>query len=89
MDNWSKIEFVCAKNLHLDPFVIRDMEFWAVEKMLENYEEFAEEEKRQYDKQKGEQEKDSKQQMPSMSQSSMPKFDMPRFEMPKFNMNNL
>ena len=81
MDNWSKIEFICAKNLHISPLVLYQMDYWSVEKILMNYEEFIEEENKQQNKQKLEHEKEFKQS--SYSTPTMPKWDMPKFEMPK------
>jgi sortase (surface protein transpeptidase) len=85
LDNWSKIEFIFAKNLPgITPMILDQMEFWRVEKMLENYEEFVEEENKRNKSQTTEQEKQySKQSTPNVA---MPKIEMPKFEMPRFKL---
>jgi sortase (surface protein transpeptidase) len=87
LDNWSKIEFVFAKNLNINPLIMSDMEFWRVEKLIENYEDFLEEEKKQYDDQKKQQEQQYKNQnQPKVNYGG---FKVPKVEIPKMNLPNM
>ena len=81
MENWFKIEFIFTKNLHITPLELDQMEFYRVEYMIQNYEEFIEEEKKQYKKQE-------KEQGMSFSKSSSsikaPNISVPKMNIPKF-----
>jgi hypothetical protein len=43
LENWLEVEFILLKHLKLQPDVLDKMEFYRVEYMLQNYEEFIEE----------------------------------------------
>lgn len=77
MENWFKLEFIFTKNLHIHPLILDQMEFYRVEYMLMNYEEFVEEENKQTRKQQKEQD--------SQMKLNQPKFETPK--MPNMNMN--
>ena len=84
LENWAKIELVFAKNLHIVPSELDKLEFWRVEKLLEKYEEFIEEENKQH---KDQQEQYEKQMKVSQSQNNFaqPKFDQNSFRIPTMN----
>ena len=86
MDNWSKIEFIFAHKLHIDPLSLRKLEFYTIENLLREYENYVEEENKEYEKQQREaerQQKSSQVSQPSLGGFKIPKFDIPKFEMPK------
>jgi hypothetical protein len=80
LENWFKIEFIFAKNLHITPSELDDMEFYRVEYMVMNYEEFIEEENKQMKKQEKDQSMSMKQ---SSGQYKMPKMQVPKISVPK------
>ena len=82
MDNWSKIEFIFAHKLHIDPIRLRELEFYSIENILKEYENFVDQENKQYEKQQRDSERQQKLQqstMPSMSSFKMPSFTPPKF----------
>ena len=83
MENWFKIEFIFAKNLHITPSELDQMEFYRVEYMLQNYEEFIEEENKRQKQQEKDQEK-SYSQSKVGGQHKMPKMQVPKMQVPKF-----
>lgn len=84
MENWFKIEFIFTKNLNITPLELDQMEFYRVEYMLKNYEEFIEEENKQYKKQQKEGEMSfSKNKSPS-GQFTPPKMSVPKMTVPKY-----
>ena len=85
MENWFKIEFIFAKNLHITPHDLDNMEFYRIEYMIENYEEFIEEENKNYKKQERDQEKQfSKNKPPATGDFKVPKMKVPDIKVPKF-----
>ena len=83
MENWFKIEFIFAKNLHITPSELDDMEFYRVEYMVMNYEEFIEEENKQMKKQEKDQNMSFKKNQSNTSQYKMPKMQVPKMSVPK------
>jgi hypothetical protein len=83
LENWFKIEFIFAKNLHITPSELDDMEFYRVEYMVMNYEEFIEEENKQMKKQEKDQNMSFKKNQPNTSQYKMPKMQVPKMSVPK------
>ncbi len=84
MENWFKIEFIFAKNLHITPLELDKMEFYRVEYMIENYEEFIKKENEQYKKQEKDQEKQYSNHQPGTGQFKVPNMTPPKFDIPKF-----
>jgi len=76
LENWFKIEFIFTKNLNITPLELDHMEFYRVEYMLQNYQEFIEEENKQMKKQQKEGEM-------SFSKNKVPNFKPPNFKPPK------
>ena len=84
MDNWSKIEFICTTKLGVNLLVLDQLEFWRIEKLLQNYQESLEQEKRHHDKQQKEQDKQAAaSKTTSTGNLKMPKMEMPRLNMPR------
>ena len=83
LDNWSKIEFIFAHKLHISPLDLRELEFYTIQFILKEFEQYVERENKEYEKQNKEAEKQSK--MASGPGSfKTPSFDMPKFNTPKF-----
>jgi len=80
LENWFKIEFIFTKNLGITPLELDQMEFYRVEYMIQNYEEFVEEE----NKQQKQQEKDQGMSF-SKGQGAYkpPKMVVPKISVPK------
>ena len=81
LENWFKIEFIFTKNLHITPLELDQMEFYRVEYMIQNYEEFIEEENKRYKQQEKDQGKSFSK---SSSQYKPPKMNIPKMNIPKF-----
>lgn len=84
--SWSKIEFIFAHKLHISPIDLQELEFYRIQYILKEYEEYVEKENQEYQKQQKDAERQSK--VPSMQQSNyggfkIPKFDVPKFDVPK------
>jgi len=86
LENWFKIEFIFAKNLHIIPSELDKMEFYRVEYMLKNYEDFIEEENKQNAKQNKEHEKQISTSKVGHSNQKPPKMDVPKMTIPKMQM---
>jgi len=84
LENWFKIEFIFAKNLHISPTELDKMEFYRVEYMIMNYEEFIEEENKAYKKQEKEQQVSFSKNNASNQQFKTPQIKMPNLSVPKF-----
>jgi predicted glycosyl hydrolase (DUF1957 family) len=96
LTNWSKVEFVFTFKLGIPPPVLDTLEFYRVEMLLEDYEEYLKEEKKQHDEQTKEYENQkSDYKMPSAQDmyKNVPKFDgmgnMPKLDTPNFSMPKL
>jgi len=83
LDNWSKIEFICTTKMNVDLLVLDQLEFWRIEKLLQNYQESLEQEKRYHEKQQKEQEKASAGKTPSASDFKIPKMNIPKMNIPR------
>jgi hypothetical protein len=83
LENWFKIEFIFAKNLHITPLELDQMEFYRVEYMIQNYEEFIEEENKQMKKQEKDQNMSIKQSQAGMGQFKAPNMKIPNIQVPK------
>ena len=87
MDNWNKIEFIFAHKLHISPIDLQQLEFYRIQFILKEFEEYVERENREYEKQHRDAEKQSKS-MKSGSTSfggfQIPKFEPPKCTTPKF-----
>lgn len=79
MDNWSKIEFIFAHKLNINPLILRDLEFYTIQNILKEYQDHIDKENKEYEKQR----KDSEKQQKTSSSYKMPEFKMPEFKMPK------
>jgi len=86
LENWFKLEFIFAKNLHIPPSELDQMEFYRIEYMLENYEEFLKEEEKQYNSKQKENEISF-----SKNKISSGNFKMttPKINIPKIKPSNL
>jgi len=88
LENWFKIEFIFAKNLHIIPSELDKMEFYRVEYMLQNYEEFIKEENKQATAQNKQQEKQMSSSKygskPNLGGYNVPKMSIPKMNVPKF-----
>jgi len=82
LDNWSKIEFIFAHKLHINPVILRELEFYTIENILKEYEHYVDQENKQYEKQTRDSERQQKLQQPSMGSFKMPQ--VPTFTPPKF-----
>lgn len=82
MEGWSKIEFIYCHKLHISPIDLRELEFYTIEYILKQYEEYIDKENKEYEKQQKEMEKQQR----SMS---TPNFTLPKYEFPKFNMPDI
>jgi len=76
LENWFKLEFLFTKNLGITPLELDKMEFYRVEYMIMNYEEFIKEENKQYKQQE-------KDQGASISKQRAPNFQIPKMQIPK------
>lgn len=87
MENWFKIEFICTHKLHINPLTLRDLEFYTVEYLLKNFEEYIDEEEKAYKNQEKSQQKQYQQQQ--MQQPKIDKnyggFKTPKIDIPKIN----
>ena len=84
MDNWSKIEFIFAHKLHISPTELRELEFYTIENLLKEYENYIEQENKQYQKQQGDYEKQQKASTTNFGGFKVPKVEIPKFDMPRF-----
>jgi glucan phosphorylase len=76
LENWFKIEFIFAKDLHITPLELAQMEFYSVEYMIQNYEEYVKHQNEQYK----DQEKQQQSQMANVKQQS---YKQPDLKIPK------
>ena len=85
MENWSKIEFIFCFKLHIDPLILRDLEYYTIQNILKEYEEHVEKENREYEKQNKEIERQQKQIKLGSTNTNFqpPKFDIPKYDLPK------
>ena len=81
MQSWSKIEFIFAHKLNTSPLDLRELEFYTIQLILKEFEEYVERENNEYIKQKREAERQSKL---SSSTSNFGGFKTPKFEVPNF-----
>ncbi len=92
MENWFKIEFICTHKLHISPLHLRELEFYEIEYLLKNFEEYIDEEEKQHKKQeKTQASQQSSYQQPKMPKAGndyggfkTPKIDIPKISVPKF-----
>lgn len=88
MENWNKIEFIFCFKLHIAPSELERLEFYRIEYIIKQYEEYVEKENKQYEKQQSDTEKQykSSNSSPNYGNYKPPKMDMPKIDMPKFDM---
>jgi hypothetical protein len=87
LQNWSKIEFIFSHKLHIDPLVVRELEFYSIKMLLNEYQDYVEKENKAQEKQQREidkQQKASNIKSPSYGDFKSPKFDIPKFDIPKY-----
>ena len=85
------MEFICTHKLHISPLHLRQLEFYEIEYLLKNFEEYIDEEEKSYKKQEKQQEKQYQQQSHSNKMPKMdnfggfktPKIDIPKIHVPK------
>ena len=86
MDNWNKIEFIFCHKLHVSPIDLQTLEFYRIQYLLKEFEEYVDRENKEYQKQNKEIEKQQKSMKAPTSGFggvSTPKFDIPKFDIPK------
>lgn len=83
MDNWSKIEFICAKDLNINPIILEQIEFWRIEKLILNFEEYINKQKEQQIAQEKEQSKQYAKQQTSQPKTNYGGFNVPKMQTPK------
>lgn len=89
MDNWNKIEFIFCFKLHVPPSELERLEFYRIQSVIKEYEEYVERENKEYEKQRKESDKQYSSQSykpPSnpYGDMKMPKIEMPKFSLPKY-----
>jgi hypothetical protein len=84
LDNWNKIEFIFCHKLHVSPIDLQKLEFYRIQYILKEFEEYIDKENKEYEKQKRDADRQSKIKPPSFGGFQMPKFDPPKFDMPKY-----
>lgn len=88
MENWSNIELIFAKNLHITPSEIDKLEFYRIEMLIRAYEKNIEEERKQQKQQEGVYEKQYSSHVPKQPQVDYGGFKVPKMDIPKINMPN-
>lgn len=89
MENWPKIEFLFAFKFNTSPVDLDKLEFYRVEDMIEQYQEYIEEEENRHKKQQEEYEKKYKTQAAPSSNDFMKNlpnyggFKLPNYNFPK------
>jgi hypothetical protein len=86
LDNWNKIEFIFCHKLHISPIDLQQLEFYRIQYILKEFEEYVERENREYEKQQRDTERQSKMSnaSPNFGGFKVPKFEVPKFDIPKF-----
>jgi hypothetical protein len=86
LDNWNKIEFIFAHKLHISPIDLQQLEFYRIQYILKEFEEYVKKENDEYEKQQKEAERKSKTSSSSVNYGGfkVPKFDVPKFDIPKY-----
>lgn len=86
MDNWDSVEFIFAFKLNINPIILRDLEFYSIQKILKKYEEHVDRENKEHEKQQREMEKHQKRASSSSSfgNQSFPKIEIPKINTPKY-----
>lgn len=86
MDSWNKIEFIFAHKLHIPPSEVERLEFYRIQFLLNEFEEYVKRENKEYEKQQRMMDKTGAGSFkpPSMS-PNMGGFKVPEFKMPAFN----
>lgn len=85
MQNWSKVEVVISRNLHVSPLDVDKMDFYRVENYLTAYEEIIDEE----NKNQLEEQKKYEKQQSQLPQSNYGGYQVPKVEIPKMNIPNI
>ena len=83
MDNWNKIEFIFCHKLHVSPIHLRKLEFYTIQFILKEYEQYVERENKEYEKQNKEADRQSKM-TANATTFKPPNFETPKFNTPKF-----
>lgn len=83
MQNWNKIEFIFAHKLHIDPFCLRKLEYYSIVNLIKEYQEYVDQENKQYEKQQKEIDKTYKPQSFNTNSFKVPDFKMPNIPTPK------
>ena len=74
--NWPKVEFLLSYKLHISPIELDSMDFYRIEYLLKEYEDYVNKENEEYERQKNEQQDQQSQTY------SMPKYEMPKMSLP-------
>jgi hypothetical protein len=85
LTNWNKIEFIFCHKLHISPIDLQQLEFYRIQFILKEFEEYVERENKEYEKQQREADRQSKvsSSLPNYGGFKVPKFDLPKFDLPK------
>ena len=85
LTNWYKIEFIFAHKLNTSPVDLRQLEFYTIQLLLKEYEEYIDRENKEYEKQQREAERKSGANSgTNFGGFKVPKFDVPKFNVPKY-----
>lgn len=83
MDNWNKIEFIFCHKLHVSPIDLQQLEFYRIQYILKEFEEYVDKENREYEKQQ--KMANAQTQNYKSSTSNFGGFKIPEFKMPNIN----
>ena len=85
MDSWNKIEFIFAHKLHIPPSEVERLEFYRIQFLLNEFEEYVKRENKEYEKQQRMMDKSGPSSFKPLSMSpNMGGFKVPEFKMPNF-----
>ena len=83
LNNWNKIEFIFAHKLHISPIDLQELEFYRIEYILKQYEEYVQKENDEYQKQQKDVDKQYKSQQINYGGFKAPKIEIPKISVPK------
>jgi len=82
LQNWSKIEFIFSHKLHINPIILRELEYYTIYNILKEYEDYIDKENKEYEKQQREAEKQYGG-FKSPKDIKPPKLNIPKINTPK------
>jgi len=84
LTSWFKIEFIFSHKLHISPIDLQQLEFYRIQYILKEFEEYVDKENTEIERQKKEAERQSKSMNISQGTFKTPKFEVPKFDAPKY-----